>query len=313
MHRPTSDWMETRDGSMPPRASGYAILRPDVLPTLRAAVVELIGFEERGAGYSRQLKPARLCVPLVFVLRDGFRVSSRAPPASQRPDDIAMAQATPRGAAPAIALDREGFLAGVTTAGVAIESNGESACLQVNLSPWAARTLLRADLHELTDERVPLSALELPGLQVLLRRLGDTPSWPERFALVQSFLAAHIDGTRASSPVMRAVAEVARRHGDVRVEALAATIGWSRKHLATRFREELGITPKQVLRLVRFHRALALARYSPCPRWCDIAAACGYADQAHLSREFSAFAGETPSAWQARLQPTCYADLIAPT
>jgi transcriptional regulator GlxA family with amidase domain len=50
--------------------------------------------------------------------------------------------------------------------------------------------------------------------------------------------------------------------------------------------------------VLRFSRAHAMARVAP-PAWADIAAACGFADQAHLTREFRALAGATPAAWAA--------------
>lgn len=71
-------------------------------------------------------------------------------------------------------------------------------------------------------------------------------------------------------------------------------------HLVERFHEEVGIGPKAVARMVRFNRALTLARTEKDPDWADIAALCGYADQAHLIRDFRALAGETPAAWQWR-------------
>jgi AraC-like DNA-binding protein len=82
--------------------------------------------------------------------------------------------------------------------------------------------------------------------------------------------------------------------GDVRVSDLAAKIGWSRKHLAIRFREEFGLSPKRFARLLRFDRAVQLARASVSPDWAEIAARTGYADQAHFAREFRSFAGLTP-------------------
>ncbi|MER9841163.1 AraC family transcriptional regulator [Mesorhizobium australicum] len=55
-----------------------------------------------------------------------------------------------------------------------------------------------------------------------------------------------------------------------------------------------GIGPKTLSRIVRFNRALGLSRQQ-ASGWADIAADCGYADQAHLAREFRDLAGETPT------------------
>jgi AraC-like DNA-binding protein len=53
--------------------------------------------------------------------------------------------------------------------------------------------------------------------------------------------------------------------------------------------------------MMRFHQACRLARSGTETGWAGIAAESGYADQAHLVREFSALAGETPTAWARRL------------
>ena len=81
--------------------------------------------------------------------------------------------------------------------------------------------------------------------------------------------------------------------------AIAERLEWSRKHLAARFREEVGMGPKTIARIARFNRAQAMAVGGDGDGWADIAAACGYADQAHLVREFTALAGTTPGAWRA--------------
>lgn len=80
---------------------------------------------------------------------------------------------------------------------------------------------------------------------------------------------------------------------------MAAEIGWSRKHLLHRFRAEMGLGPKALTRMPRFHQACRLAREadSECAQ---VAATGGYADQAHLAREFIDLAGESPQAWARR-------------
>ena len=83
-------------------------------------------------------------------------------------------------------------------------------------------------------------------------------------------------------------------HGGARVEGLAAETGWSRKRLWSRFRAQIGLTPKRAAQLVRFdHAAHRLAAGHSAAR---VAAEIGYADQSHLHRDVKAFAGVTPRA-----------------
>jgi len=75
---------------------------------------------------------------------------------------------------------------------------------------------------------------------------------------------------------------------------------WSGRHLTSRFRTEIGLTPKAAARVIRFDRArhLLIAKAADSGyRLADLAATCGYFDQAHLAREFRALAGCPPSQW----------------
>jgi AraC-like DNA-binding protein len=100
---------------------------------------------------------------------------------------------------------------------------------------------------------------------------------------------------RCSSSTRRFVwAQLVTSRGQVRVDQLAAEIGWSRKRLWSRFRSQIGLTPKRAAQLVRFdHAAHLLAAGHSAAR---VAAETGYADQSHLHRDVMAFAGVTPTA-----------------
>lgn len=76
----------------------------------------------------------------------------------------------------------------------------------------------------------------------------------------------------------------------------------SRKHLATRFREHVGLPPKLVTRMLRFRHAVDLMLSSPKATIAEVAATCGYYDQAHLDRDFRDFAATTPTAYVADLR-----------
>ena len=77
---------------------------------------------------------------------------------------------------------------------------------------------------------------------------------------------------------------------------MAREVGWSERHLAARFRTEIGLTPKAAARVIRFDRARRMIPGAAAP---IVAAECGYADQSHLVRDFVAFTGLAPGAWLA--------------
>lgn len=182
-------------------------------------------------------------------------------------------------------------------AGGAVRARGESvACVQVRLSPLVAHAVLGAPPGELGDGAVASDALWGREAVRLRERLGEAAGWPERFALTDAALARRIAQARrrVDPEVARAWRRITAGGGRVRVDGLAAEVGWSRKRLWQRFRAQLGMGPKQAATLVRFDAAAHRLVAGTAPA--RVAAECGYADQSHLHREVAAFAGVTPSA-----------------
>jgi AraC-like DNA-binding protein len=152
-------------------------------------------------------------------------------------------------------------------------------------------------MAELANEVVDLEAvLGRPGRE-LRARMGEAATWETRFALLDAFLLRRLDDTpEPPSAVTWAWHALRRSAGRVPIRALAEELGCSHRHLIASFRREVGLPPKTVARIVRFERALELARRPGRPGWASIAQDTGYADQAHLIRDFRAFAGTTPTA-----------------
>ncbi len=198
---------------------------------------------------------------------------------------------------------RAGFAAGMHELPATTESpQGRNRCLQLDLAPAAAHRLFG----------VPMARAREP------RRGARRPARPGRRGSCRSGCATRRRGIAASrcsttcccagcadAPASReldwAWHALRRSGGQLRIATLAGELGWSHRHLIARFRREIGLPPKTVARIVRFERALRLARREAEPSWAEIAHACGYADQAHLIRDFRAFAGTTPGAWTAPL------------
>jgi AraC-like DNA-binding protein len=167
-------------------------------------------------------------------------------------------------------------------------------CLQVRLSPVVAHAVLGAS-PELGGTVVALDDLWGRDATRTQEQLRAAASWDDRFAIAEAALARRHEASRAVDPeVAFAWGEIVTSRGQVRVDQLAAQLGWSRKRLWTRFRSQIGLTPKRAAQLVRFDHAAHRLAAGHGPSL--VAAESGYADQSHLHRDVMAFAGVTPTA-----------------
>ncbi len=198
----------------------------------------------------------------------------------------------------------DGVAGGLMSRSVAVHHDGRQHGVQVSLTPLGVRAVYGVPAAALAHRLVPLDEL-LGALGVeLVDRLRATTTWVARFAVLDELLLRAVgrgDGDRLSR-VRPEVAEAWRRlvtvQGRVQVGAVATELGWSRRYLTERFRDEVGLSPKTFARVLRFEHAHALATaHDPLP-WAAVATVSGYADQAHLVRDWREFTGRSPTAWR---------------
>jgi AraC-like DNA-binding protein len=89
----------------------------------------------------------------------------------------------------------------------------------------------------------------------------------------------------------------ANLNGEISLERLAAECGLSVRHFARAFRTSTGVPPHRWLMQQRVEQAKALLHDSAMPL-SDVALACGFADQSHFTRVFTAMVGASPGAWR---------------
>jgi AraC-like DNA-binding protein len=202
---------------------------------------------------------------------------------------------------PEVGDECRSFVAGLTEASVVTETVGRAAGMQVNLTPLGTFALLGVPMHTLANRAVDLADV-LSAADELEERLYEAPSWDVRFELVDATLLARL--ARAAQPapsVAWSWQRLIATEGRVPVSRLTEELGCSRKHLASRFREQIGLTPKTAARILRFQRAVG--RLAAGVSLGRLALDCGYYDQAHFNRDFRQFAGSTPSEFLARRYP----------
>jgi AraC-like DNA-binding protein len=179
---------------------------------------------------------------------------------------------------------------------VVTEETGAQHALVVRLRPTGAHLLFELPMHDIANRLVALD--DVSG--ALARRLGgglyEARTWERRFAVLDALLAEHAAGRRARRAEVAWVWRQLRDTGGcLDVGVLAGEIGWSRKHLIAQFRQTVGLPPKTVARVLRFNRVLQRVDGARRIDWAATAQECGYYDQAHLIRDFRAFAGGTPA------------------
>ena len=187
----------------------------------------------------------------------------------------------------------DAFVGGLSDRPILTEFVGAAGGVQVDFTPLGARRCLGLPMDELTNRVVALEDVLGPGAPLLVERLQEAPGWAERFALLDAALLRRVAaGPEPAPEVAWTFRRLAAADGRLAIGPLAAEVGWSRRHLAARWRRDVGLGPKAVARVLRFEHARRLVREGRA--LADVAYECGYADQPHLNRDFRALAGATP-------------------
>jgi AraC-like DNA-binding protein len=166
----------------------------------------------------------------------------------------------------------------------------------VHFKPWGLAPFLPMPAAELRDR--PLTVEQVWGRAAVaeLRDRLDAASGPgAMLTLLEAELLRRLRETPGLGLVREASSLLAATRGAAPIGGLSASAGVSSTHLAQRFKELVGVTPKRLARTHRFAAAVLSIDPARPVDWSAVAAAAGYFDQAHFGHEFRAFTGLTPS------------------
>lgn len=165
------------------------------------------------------------------------------------------------------------------------------------LRPGALPLLTRFPASDFTDRSVLVEDVFGAHGKLLIERLDESRSAIPAIGTISDFLSHKWTGQTRLPRLPFG------RH--TRVEDMAAQAGLPIRTLRSRLMEHVGLSPKRVLRIERLHRAL-LSSQGRSTAWAEIAASAGFADQAHMTREFRDLLGESPTVWSRRSRlPIC--------
>ena len=185
-------------------------------------------------------------------------------------------------------------LIGQMLAPMCLGYRGAAGVAAIRLRPAGVRAVARGSAAELTNRAIDLE--DLFGSTATLReRLALARDDRERVRLLDTWLTGLVRGGPAPA-IDAAVTEIAASGGTAGLARVADAAGLSVRQLERRFLTDVGLAPKAYARLVRLQAALR--RIAAGQSLADVAHACGYYDQPHMTRDFGRLAEISPAAWQ---------------
>lgn len=196
-------------------------------------------------------------------------------------------------------------LGGLQASSALIAHQGYQEGVAIELTPVGSRSLFGMPARALWNLSVELDDVVGSVGTELWERLQLVDTWDDRFAACDDVLTRLLSRRRddggagddglVASELRHSWGLLVASAGAVGVADLAETVGWTRQHLARRFKDEFGLSPKLAGRVVRFERARGMLMATPSfVSIAQVAASCGYYDQAHLTRDFVELAGCPP-------------------
>ena len=133
------------------------------------------------------------------------------------------------------------------------------------------------------------------GFQDFSERLREEKNVASMIRQAECYLNRNLTGCSLELNYINTAAELIRKTSVARICELADLVNISRRQLERGFKEILGISPKQYLRIIRLNQVQRLLKENRQMSLTSVAYHCGYCDQAHFIRDFESFIGVAPT------------------
>ena len=170
---------------------------------------------------------------------------------------------------------------------------GDQVSFGVSISAQAGRQLLGCDVGQFRDTRIALELIwpnEISQLSEQLHRAN----FSERVKILSRFLRAKFNASRqAKLSFLSAYWNLENAAGGGNIGNICRDSGLSHRTLDRLFKENVGLTPKETERILRFQRGIK-AMFTGNAK-SDLL---GYSDQSHWIREFKSMVGMPPGQYK---------------
>jgi AraC-like DNA-binding protein len=195
-------------------------------------------------------------------------------------------------------LQPKSFIYGQITDFLEIEPTGASGIIAARFHPEGLIPFLNRSVSSLENRAVDLEELFGKEGKETEQKVMAATDTKTRIELIQSFLLSRLADPQTIDSITKACVEVIfQTQGQLDIITVANKIKISRRNMERKFLSAVGISPKQLSKLVRLQTALKMLEQDKFSTLTSLAHENGYYDQAHFIRDFREFTGMSPKSF----------------
>ncbi len=177
-----------------------------------------------------------------------------------------------------------------------VQPTGEVDTFAVRFYPYGFANLISQPIHELADKETPLTALfEESSIKKLEQQIIKAASTQARIEAVESFLLAKLKDQWVIDNIVKSTIDaLSKTKGNASIHSILKDDPSKRRNLERKFSKQVGMSPKQLGRIIRLQAALKLMLNNKDKKLTEVAYESEYYDQAHFIKDFKEFTGTNP-------------------
>lgn len=193
------------------------------------------------------------------------------------------------------------WASGVRTGYISIPSGRQAAMFIIAFRKGMAYPFYPVPMNEMSDRVVDADLLWGRSFGWLREHLYEIRDVDLKFAAAERFLVKQFKKNfTLNEAVQYALTEIIRSPDQLNLGRVSKKIGYSQKHFIAMFKQQVGVTPKAYLKIMRFQKAITEIEKTGEVNWTAISQDCGFYDQAHFIHDFKFFSGFTPEDYLSR-------------
>jgi hypothetical protein len=196
-------------------------------------------------------------------------------------------------------IQTRAMVLGQITAPFYVQPTGYVNSFAVRFYPYGFSNFVSAPIADLANKETPLALLfGEQSSKALVENIVRATNTPERIGIVEKFLLEKLtDQTTIDHIVKRTINTILSTSGNAAINTILKDDLSKRRQLERKFVKQIGISPKQLGKVIRLQSALKMLLNQESESLTEIAYESNYYDQAHFIKDFKEFTGTTPKAF----------------